>query len=132
MKRKILIALFSLSLILLIIILSIKKFSDVISDKDSSETDYFLRYQDLMIPFNEEQKQELFQLLNDGYYVYKPIKLPSGGWDYGIVMIDTNANIINEIIFYGDDLKVNGKYYFFYNLDMDRIFELCKVTKGKN
>lgn len=34
--------------------------------------------------------------------------------------------------FYGDDLSVNGKYYYFFNLDMGRIFELCKDAKGKN
>lgn len=86
----------------------------------------------VIIPFDMEQKEELFQLLNEGYYVYKPIKLPARGWDYGIVMIDTNGNITNEIIFYKDDFSVNGKYYFFFNLNMDRIFELCKETKEKS
>lgn len=129
MKRRILILLILLFLPILIALLSMKKFSSVIDDQDILETNFFLKYQDSIIPFDKEQKQELFQLLNEGYYVYKPIKLPSGGWDYGIVMIDTNGNIINKIIFFKDDLSVNGKYYFFFNLDMDRIFELCKDTK---
>lgn len=74
MKRRLLIIIILLALLISIAVLSIKKFTSVLSGQDN----FFLIYQ-----------------------------------------------------FYVDDLSVNGKYYYFFNLDMDRIFELCKDAKGK-
>ena len=132
MKRRRFLILMIAIIILLVIGLSVKKISAILVMMDISEANLFLKYQEVNIPFTEEQEEEIIQLLKEGYYLYKPIKFPSGGWDFGIVIKDNKGNIVDTIIFYKDDILLNNKRYKFFNLEKDRLFEIFNETLEKS